>query len=81
LKELEDGFIRQIEKHWNKWQCVFKDFEEAARNGLKELNGRHKKEMCTYEEYLEKTMQTDFRPNQQLKDLHVAEQIMESKAE
>jgi hypothetical protein len=81
LKELEDGFIRQIEKHWSKWQAVFKEFEEAARNGLREMNAKHKKEMSVYEEYLEKTMQTDFRPNQQLKDLHVAELIMESKAE
>lgn len=73
--------MKQIEKHWNKWQAIFKDFETAARKGLQEMMGRQKLEYAGYEEFLEKTMQTDFKPTQQLKDLQLAEEIMTAKSE
>lgn len=81
LEELELGFVKQIEKHWNKWQTIFKDFESAARSGLLEMTARQKREMAAYEEFLERTTQTDFRPTQRLKDLQLAEEIMTAQAE
>lgn len=81
LQELEVGFVKQIEKHWNKWHVIFQEFETAARKGYKEMITKQKQDLAGYEEYLEKTMPTDFRPTHQLKDLKIAEEIMSAKAE
>ena len=79
LSDIDNGMIRQLEKHFDKWQTVFAEFQEAAQDTHDEALIKVKKHTAQFAEVLQKIQSTEIKKTSDMVDLEIAGRILESR--
>ena len=79
LAQVDLGMVRQLQKHFDKWQAVFGEFRSAAFDSHSEIKNKIGVHVQVYGEVLQRISSTDFKKTGELQDLEIACKILQSR--
>lgn len=77
--DIDLSMVKQLQKHFDKWQIIYMEFESAAKDSHEEIKGKIAKHVQLYGEVLQKVCQTDYRKTSEMQDIELACKILQSR--